>query len=124
MADIRKFQTHEVLNKVLNTGEDALKVDIDNVTLTTEGGDVAIDVALDKANDTITVFSNTAKDGSGTSYVPLVDSDGHLQVDALSTALPSGAATAANQATIIGHVDGVETLINSSNSKLDTLILC
>ena len=75
MADIRKFQTHEVLNKVLNTGEDALKVDIDNVTLTTEGGDVAIDVALDKANDTITVFSNTAKDGSGTSYVPLVDRD-------------------------------------------------
>tara|TARA_R100000234_G_scaffold115459_1_gene91478 strand:+ start:436 stop:1404 length:969 start_codon:yes stop_codon:yes gene_type:complete len=121
MADIRKFQTHEVLNKVLNTGEDALKVDIDNVTLTTEGGDVAIDVALDKANDTITVFSNTAKDGSGTSYVPLVDSDGHLQVDALSTALPSGAATAANQATIIGHVDGVETLITSSNTKLDTL---
>jgi len=121
MADIRKFQTHEVLNKVLNTGEDALKVDIDNVTLTTEGGDVAIDVALDKANDTITVFSNTTKDGSGTSYVPLVDSDGHLQVDALSTALPSGAATAANQATIIGHVDGVETLITSSNTKLDTL---
>ena len=121
MADIRKFQTHEVLNKVLNTGEDALKVDIDNVTLTTEGGDVAIDVALDKANDTITVFSNTAKDGSGTSFVPLVDSDGHLQVDALSTALPSGAATAANQATIIGHVDGVETLITSSNTKLDTL---
>ena len=121
MADIRKFQTHEVLNKVLNTGEDALKVDIDNVTLTTEGGDVAIDVALDKENDTITVFSNTAKDGSGTSFVPLVDSDGHLQVDALSTALPSGAATAANQATIIGHVDGVETLITSSNTKLDTL---
>jgi len=53
MADIRKFQTHEVLNKVLNTGEDALKVDIDNVTLTTEGGDVAIDVALDKANDSV-----------------------------------------------------------------------
>ena len=121
MADIRKFQTHEVLNKVLNTGEDALKVDIDNVTLTTEGGDVAIDVALDKANDTITVFSNTAKDGSGTSYVPLADSDGHLQVDTVSAALPSGAATAANQATIIGHVDGVETLITSSNTKLDTL---
>ena len=129
MADIRKFQTHEVLNKVLNTGEDALKVDIDNVTLTTEGGDVAIDVALDKANDTITVFSNTAKDGSGTSYVPLVDSDGHLQVDTVSAALPSGAATAANQATIIGHVDGIEGLlttidtdtgsINTSASSID-----
>jgi len=85
MADIRKFQTHEVLNKVLNTGEDALKVDIDNVTLTTEGGDVAIDVALDKANDSVTAFSNTAKDGSGTSYVALVDSDGHSQVDIVSS---------------------------------------
>ena len=31
-----KFQTKEVLNKVLNSGEDALKVDIDNVTLKTE----------------------------------------------------------------------------------------
>ena len=121
MADIRKFQTHEVLNKVLNTGEDALKVDIDNVTLTTEGGDVAIDVALDKANDSVTAFSNTAKDGSGTSYVALVDSDGHSQVDIVSSALPSGGATAANQSTIIGHIDGVETLITSSNTKLDTL---
>ena len=121
MADIRKFQTHEVLNKVLNTGEDALKVDIDNVTLTTEGGDVAIDVAFDKANDSVTAFSNTAKDGSGTSYVALVDSDGHSQVDIVSSALPSGGATAANQSTIIGHIDGVETLITSSNTKLDTL---
>ncbi len=32
-----EFQTKEVLNKVLNTDKDALKVDIDNVTLTTEG---------------------------------------------------------------------------------------
>ena len=129
MADVRKYQTDELLNKVLNSGEDALKVDIDNVTLTTEGGDVAIDVALDKANDSITIYSNTSKDGSGTSYVPLVDSDGHLQVDSVSTALPSGAATAANQATIIGHVDGIEGLlttidtdtgsINTSASSID-----
>jgi hypothetical protein len=128
MADIRKFQTHEVLNKVLNTGEDALKVDIDNVTLTTEGGDVAIDVALDKANDNVTVFSNTAKDGSGTSYVPLVDSDGHLQVDTVSAALPSGAATEAKQDVIETTLTAIETdaaaievLIGSTNSKIDTL---
>ena len=116
-----KYQTKEVLNKVLNSGEDALKVDIDNVTLTTEGGDVAIEVHLDKAEDSVLMFSNTSSDGSGTRYVPLVDSSGHLQVDALSSALPSGAATAANQSTIIGHVDGVETLITSTNSKIDTL---
>ena len=121
MSDIRKYQTDELLNKVLNSGEDALKVDIDNVTLTTEGGDVAIDVALDKANDSITIYSNTSKDGSGTSYVPLVDSDGHLQVDSVSTALPSGAATAANQATIIGHVDGVETLLGNIDSDTNAI---
>ena len=101
MADVRKYQTDELLNKVLNSGEDALKVDIDNVTLTTEGGDVAIDVALDKANDSVTIYANPAADGSGTSTVPLVDSAGHVQVDIVSSALPSGGATAANQTTMI-----------------------
>ena len=116
-----KFQTKEVLNKVLNSDEDALKVDIDNVTLKTEGSDITVEVHTDKAEDSMLIFANTNKAGSGTSYVPLVDSDGHLQVDAMSSALPSGAATAANQSTIIGHVDGLETLITSSNTKLDTL---
>ncbi len=35
------------------------------------------------------VLCNTAKDGSGTWYFALVDSDGHLQVDALSIAAGS-----------------------------------
>ena len=35
------------------------------------------------------ILLNTAKDGSGTWYFALVDSDGHLQVDSLS-ALPAG----------------------------------
>ena len=112
---IDTYTVKEVLNKVINSGADALKVDIDNVTLTTEGSDIAIDVALDKANDSVLIYGNTNKAGSGTSYVPLVDADGHLQVDTLSSALPSGAATAANQATIIGHVDGVETLLTAAN---------
>ena len=89
MANGIKYQTHEVLNKVLNSGEDALNVDIDNVTLTTEGGDVAIDVALDKANDSVTIYANTAADGSGDSTVPLVDAAGNLQIDIVSSALPS-----------------------------------
>jgi hypothetical protein len=112
-----EFQTKEVLNKVLNSGKDALKVDIDNVTL--DGSQLSVDI--DKENDSIVIFSNTAADGSGTNTVPLVDAAGHTQVDIVSSALPSGGATAANQATIIGHVDGVETLITSSNTKLDTL---
>jgi len=111
-----EFQTKEVLNKVLNTGKDALKVDIDNVTL--DGSQLSVDI--DKENDSIVIFSNTAADGSGTNTVPLVDAAGHTQVDIVSSALPSGGATAANQATIIGHVDGIETLITSTNSKIDT----
>ena len=112
---IDKYTVKEVLNKVINTDTDALKVDIDNVTLTTEGSDIAIEVHLDKAEDSVLIYGNTNKAGSGTNYVPLVDADGHLQVDTLSSALPSGAATAANQVTIIGHVDGVETLLTAAN---------
>ena len=109
-----KFQTKEVLNKVLNSGEDALKVDVDNVTLTTEGGDVAIDVALDKANDSVTIYANTAADGSGTSTVPLVDAAGHTQVDIVSSALPSGGATAANQATIITALQLLDNAVDGN----------
>ena len=116
MAYLHKYSVQEALNTVLNTSADALKVDIDNVTLKTEGSDINIEVHTDKAEDSMLMFSHTVKTGSGgTSYVPLVDSDGHLQVDALSSALPSGAATAANQSTIIGHVDGIETLLTAAN---------
>ena len=114
MADVRKYQTDELLNKVLNSGEDALKVDIDNVTLTTEGGDVAIDVALDKANDSVTIYANTAADGSGTSTVPLVDAAGHTQVDIISSALPSGGATAANQTTMITALQLLDNAVDGN----------
>jgi len=113
---IDKYTVKEVLNKVINSGADALKVDIDNVTLKTEGSDINIEVHTDKAEDSMMMWTHTVKTGTGgTSYVPLIDSDGHLQVDTLSSALPSGAATAANQVTIIGHVDGVETLLTAAN---------
>jgi hypothetical protein len=36
-----------------------------------------------------------------------------MQVDVVTSALPSGASTAANQTTIIGHVDGIETLLGT-----------
>jgi hypothetical protein len=45
---------------------------------------------------------NTVKDGSGTFYCPLVDSDGHLQVDVLSAA--STAVT--NAGTFVVQIDG------------------
>ena len=112
-----EFQTKEVLNKVLNAGEDALKVDIDNVSL--DGSQLSVDI--DKENDSIVIFSNTVADGSGTNTVPLVDAAGNLQIDIVSSALPSGGATAANQSTIIGHVDGVETLLGTIDSDTDAI---
>ena len=42
-------------------------------------------------------------------------------VSAASWPLSTGASTSANQTTIIGPVDGIETLIGSTNTKLDTL---
>ena len=117
MAVPSKYQAKEVLNKVLNAGEDALKVDIDNVTL--DGSQLSVDI--DKENDSIVIFSNTVADGSGTNTVPLVDAAGNLQIDIVSSALPSGGATAANQSTIIGHVDGVETLLGTIDADTDAI---
>jgi hypothetical protein len=45
---------------------------------------VTLATQLDEVNDSILIYANTAKDGTGTSYVPLLDSDGHLQMDILS----------------------------------------
>jgi hypothetical protein len=52
----------------------------------------SLDTRLDETNDAIRIYANTAKDASGTAYVPLVDTDGHLQIDVLSA--PSTVVTA------------------------------
>lgn len=44
-----------------------------------------------------------------------------MQVDVLSSALPTGASTAANQTTIIGHLDGVEGLLTTIDSDTSAL---
>jgi hypothetical protein len=45
-----------------------------------------------------------------------------VPVSGTITATVTGVSTAANQTTIIGHVDGIETAIASTNTKLDTII--
>ncbi len=118
-----------------NTGTMALAVRDDATTTLTEAdGDytplktnargalwVDLETKLDNANDSVLVYGNTVKDGSGTDYVPLLDADGHSQVDVLSSALPTGASTAANQSTIIGHVDGIEALLTTIDADTSTL---
>jgi len=109
------------------------------------------DALIGHTNNTITVGDGSNQlrtvplgydrtNGKAVSF--LIDAAGHQQIDIVSSALPSGGATSANQSTIIGHLDGVEgkldtlettlteiatdgnniqTLITSSNTKLDTL---
>jgi hypothetical protein len=59
-------------------------------------------------------------DGTNPRFIT-VDASGHVQVDVLSTALPSGAATAANQTTIIGHVDGIESSLSDVVTALQIM---
>lgn len=49
------------------------------------------------------------------------DTEGELQVDVLSSALPTGASTAANQTTMIGHLDGVEGLLTTIDADTSAL---
>jgi len=104
--------------------------------LVTEDNSAAIKTAVELIDDAIytdgsgTVVKGIAilgQDGTNPQAIK-TDSNGELQIDVLSSALPSGAATAANQATIIGHVDGIEALLttidaDTSNisTKIDTI---
>ena len=81
-TEIQKYTVKEVLNKALNTDEDALKVDIDNASITAG----TLDVTLIHSNDSVL---NYGYDGSSNQKVK-TDSDGHLQVDILSTVSASG----------------------------------
>jgi len=74
----------DILNRVLNAGKDALRVDLDNVTISTEGAEFHMEVNTNKETDSMATWFNTAKDGSGTDLQPVVDADGHVQVDVLS----------------------------------------
>ncbi len=59
--------------------------------------------------------SDLAADGDY--MIPTINANGEIRVT--STAA-SGGSTEAKQDTVIGHIDGIETLIGSTNSKIDT----
>jgi hypothetical protein len=93
-------------NVAISDGTDTLAVNYDgSINITDNGGSITVDgtvavssvagtVTVDasdldirdltKDSDSIQIWANTAKDGSGTDYVPLVDADGHLQIDVLT----------------------------------------
>jgi len=77
-----------------------------------QGADGTNDGDVAKANP-LPIGANTAKDGSGTLYAPLVDADGHLQVDALSCVVT-------NEGTFAVQETGTVTVdCNSSNVTVD-----
>jgi len=51
----------------------------------------------------------------------LVDSDGHLQVDGLSTALPAGASTEAKQDDAISSLTGIDSLLTGIRVAVETI---
>jgi len=55
-TNLKKYTVQEALNAALNNGGDALKVDIDNVTL--DGSQLSVD--LDSADDSVTSVPTTA----------------------------------------------------------------
>ena len=129
MAVPSKYQAKEVLNKVLNAGEDALNVDLsDSVTVTVDSEfPAAAALADDSGNPTTTSVGShlLGYDSGNTNWNRVeVDDVGHLQIDVLSitagdnnignvdiaSALPAGSNT-------IGVVD----LGSTDNAVLDAM---
>ena len=61
------------------------------------------EVNLDHANDSVAVWTNTAKDGTGTNLQPIVDADGHFQIDVLTAPAASTAGDVAHDAADSGN---------------------
>ena len=84
-----KFQTKEVLNKVLNSGEDALNVDLsDSVTVTVDSEFPAAAALSDNSSNPTTTSVGShllGYDSGNTNWNRVeVDDAGHLQIDVLS----------------------------------------
>ena len=143
MADLHKYQTHEILNKIFNNAETAIQVDI---VAGAEYAEDASHTSTDTGNFVLGVRNDTlgALGGADGDYVAFqMNADGALYVDVAAGGVLESAVDgletlltaanvdhAANEALLItidadtnsikGHVDGIETLITSTNSKIDT----
>lgn len=96
----------------------------DEVGINDSGNSITVDANnldirdIDKASDDILIYANTAKDGSGTSYVPLTDTDGHLQVDVLSG---GGGGTQYTQGDTDSTITGTAIMFEASDDTLDVV---
>lgn len=133
-----QYTTQQILNRSFDDTYEVVAVEIlaeysgatsrlqadasGNLKVNVAAGTVVVD--LDNADDDVLIYGY---DGTNNQKVK-TDASGELQVDVLSSALPSGAATSAKQDTIIGHLDGVEGLLTTIDAdtgnistKIDTL---
>ena len=115
MANGIKYQSHEILNKVLNTAETGLQVDIvagaeyaeDSGHSSTDTGNFILGVR----NDTLAALGGTDGD-----YVPFqMNASGALYVEVASTVHPAGFAS-------IGH--GNNTAVGTSAEVLASSQAC
>lgn len=91
------------------------------ITSTNENSDQALDVHV--SNTSIEQTTGAAhsdesiavagKDGSGNVQPLATDTSGHVQADVLSSALPTGAATSANQTTANSTLSSIQTAVET-----------
>ena len=137
---IQEGQTHqgssmgELLNDI-KTNTSNINLNVDSLEVNTD----TLESKIQATNDKLDTFSgagnnnvgegqvklqiyNYGRDVAAGNYKPMVvDSDGHLQVDSLSSALPTGASTEAKQDVMEASLTSIETDIEATNTKLDTL---
>jgi hypothetical protein len=68
-----------------------------------------------------TIDADTGNIATNSATIAGAVSGSEMQVDVVTSALPTGAATAANQTTMIGHLDGVEGLLTTIDADTGTL---
>lgn len=116
---------------VLDQNSVAIKTAVETLDNAVSGSEIQVDVvgALPAGTNAIgklaansgvdigdvDVFSNTAKDGSGTRYQPLVDTDGHLQIDVLSG---GGGGTQYTEADTDASITGTAVLWEDTSDTL------
>lgn len=110
---------HEVGGTAVTLGQKTMAASIPVVLASDQS--VTLEVNLDETNDSVTVYGSD--DGGTTKRVIKTAADGAVAVDVESSALPSGASTAANQSTIIGHLDGVEGLLTTIDADTGGILL-
>jgi len=86
---------------------------------TDSDGNLQIDVLT---MPTTTVTGTVAVTNAGITTIAGAVSGTEMQVDIVSSALPTGASTGAKQDTIIGHVDGIETILGTIDSDTSGIV--